>query len=107
MIEVSDKYQHVGSIPSPAACPTCGSMSLSYPFRGRRTGLWLSTCYDCSASVRSVEPFSVSERYRVKVIPHAPDWSTVPSSPGMQLLRNFGMTLFQKPARSREPGEEG
>lgn len=41
------------------ACPACGNQ-MSTPMRGRRTGLWLSTCRNgrCGHTVRSATPFT-------------------------------------------------
>lgn len=55
----ADRYP---AIASPAACPACGSMDLHTPFRGRRTGLWLTTCRDCKTNIRSGQEFSVERR---------------------------------------------
>ncbi len=94
------------AIPSPAACPKCGSMDLRTPFHGQRTGLWFSTCRDCETDIRSREQFSV-ERKETPVIVSTP-------MEGFQKLRDVAANEHAKlNARDpklkqmREIGEEG
>jgi len=111
---VPEKYQHFGSIESPAACPKCGSMDLSLPFQGRRTNLWISTCRDCGRTMYSLTPFEVTPKRqlsRYKHFQHDPE--PQPSRPmGTTLMaaaiRGAGQFANEwLPYREREPGEEG
>jgi hypothetical protein len=109
---VAEKYQHYGAIDSPAACPKCGSMDLTIPFQGRRTGLYLARCKDCGEALRSTIAFEIS--------PPRPMRRGIMRDPDPQPMRPAGTTLMaaairggQKfvdkwlPYRDREPGEEG
>lgn len=97
------------AIDSPAACPKCGSMDLTWPWCGRRTGLYLSTCRDCKTPIRSSVLFSVLER---KVIRRA-----VRSTGDVESFQRLRDIASEERARlnardpklrqSREPGEEG
>lgn len=104
------------AIPSPAACPKCGSMDLSWPWCGRRTGVYLSRCLDCGESIRSVEPFTIKERKRTPgtsvelMQPRSPD-APRPNDDAMVSANEARMAVMKAlkipPQRSREPGEEG
>ena len=95
-------------MPSPAACPKCGSMDLYTPFRGRRTGLWLTTCRDCRAQLRSREIFTV-ERRAIPVVRSAPN-PALDMAP-LRAARDAALHTLNlrdpKLRQSREPGEEG
>lgn len=100
-------------MPSPAACPACGSMDLYRPYHGRRTNLWLSSCRDCRAPIRSTEFFTVLEKTKPGVElthPTRPD-EPRPNDDGMMTLMSARMAVMKqigvKPVRMREIGEEG
>ena len=109
----SERFPHVGVIPSPAACPKCGSMDLSTPFHGRRTGLWLAACKDCREPIRSLEMFTLEPRTpRTAVLtkPSTP-YEPRPKDDALVSANEVRMavmkTLNLPKQRSREPGEEG
>lgn len=109
---VAERFPQYGAIESPATCPKCGSMDLSYPWQGRRTGLWLSRCRDCDTPIRSVVQFEIAPRRRPR--------GRIVLDPEPQPSRPMGTTLMAAairggdqlpkewlPYREREPGEEG
>lgn len=111
---VAEKYHHFGSIESPAACPKCGSMDLTYPYQGRRTGLWLSRCRDCETPIRSTTQFEITPRRqlsRYKRFQQDPEPQPTRPIATMQMAAAIraGEDLKDKwlPYREREPGEEG
>ena len=109
---VSEKHQHFGAIESPAACPKCGSMDLTFPFQGRRTNLWFSRCRDCDHPIRSTAYFEIAPRRQPR--------GRIALDPDPQPTRPMGTMLMAAsirageplqaewlPYREREPGEEG
>ena len=109
---IAEKYQHFGAVESPAACPKCGSMDLTFPYHGNRTKLWLSTCRDCGTKIRSTIQFEIAPRRQPKHI-ITPEKDPQPTRPmGTMLMAaaiRAGETLQAEwlPYREREPGEEG
>ena len=110
----SERFPHVGVIPSPAACPKCGSMDLSTPFHGRRTGLWLATCRDCQAQIHSLEYFTLEPRTprpRVDLAKPVTPYEPRPNNDALVSANEVRMavmkTLNLPKQRSREPGEDG
>jgi hypothetical protein len=112
-MSVAEKYQHYPAIGTPATCPKCGSTDLTYPYQGRRTGLWLATCRDCDTRVRSTIQFEITPRRRARR-------GTFVLEPDPQPTRPIGTMLMAAairageplqtewlPYREREPGEEG
>ena len=114
MATTSERFPNVGIIPSPAACPGCGSMDLSTPFHGRRTGLWLSTCRDCGRKLYSLEYFTLeprTPRARVDFTKPVTPYEPRPNDDAMVSANEARMAVMKSlnlpPQRSREPGEEG
>ena len=113
MADPSLRFPHVGVIPSPAACPKCGSMDLSTPFHGRRTGLWLSRCKDCGQNLHSLEYFTLEPRTARSAVlthpttPHERRPDDAPMVSANEARMAVMKTLNLPPQRSREPGEEG
>ena len=69
---VDPRFTHVPTMPSPAVCPECGSRNLATPYRGTRTGLWLSLCKDCRSSVRSSAYFTIQPKAPKQQQPREP-----------------------------------
>ena len=110
----SERFPHVGVISSPAACSKCGSMDLSTPFHGRRTGLWMATCRDCAHVLRSLDYFSLEPRPvrpRVDLTKPVTPYEPRPNDDAMVSANEARMAVMKSlnlpPQRSREPGEEG
>lgn len=104
---VAEKYQHFGSIESPAACPKCGSGDLSFPYHGPRTRLWLSTCRDCGRKIRSVTQFEVTppRRLRARIV-REPDPQPMRPMATTQMAAAIAIGETVR-LPYREPGEEG
>ena len=95
-------------LPSPAACPKCGSMDLHTPFRGRRTSLWLSTCRDCKCDVRSREEFTVERRaLRTTRLQPNPSLDMAPLRAARDAALHTLNMRDPKLKQMREIGEEG
>lgn len=94
------------AMPSPGACPKCGSMDLFTPYHGRRTSLWFSSCRDCKTQIRSRGHFTVERRIAPTVI--------TSNASGFDSLRDASRealnrlnALDPKLRQMREIGEEG
>lgn len=111
---VPEKYQHYGEVASPAACPKCGSLDLTFPFQGRRTNLWLARCRDCDTPIRSTVYFEITPRRQLS------KYKRMQLEPEPQPTRPIGTMVMAAairageplptewlPYREREPGEEG
>lgn len=101
------------ALESPAACPECGSMDITTPWNGRRTGLWLASCRDCGERMRSREQFEVEPRKHNAVLltPREDLRPFTISDEGFQKLSSARVAALNardgKLRQSREPGEEG